>query len=62
MIVVTGGSTDELGPMLGLIKERTPAIEHLDENKVKQIVRQEMFGIAAEGKAKSQVTDNQAEA
>ncbi len=31
MIVVTGGSTDELGPMLGLIKERTPAIEHLDE-------------------------------
>ena len=62
MIVVTGGSTDELGPMLGLIKERTPAIEHLDENKVKQIVRQEMFGIAAEGKVKSQVTDNQAEA
>jgi regulator of protease activity HflC (stomatin/prohibitin superfamily) len=62
MIVVTGGSTDELGPMLGLIKERTPAIEHLDENKVKQIVRQEIFDIAAEGKIKSQVTDNQAEA
>jgi len=62
MIVVTGGSTDELGPMLGLIKERTPAIEHLDENKVKQIVRQEMFGIAAEGKIKSQITDNQAKA
>jgi regulator of protease activity HflC (stomatin/prohibitin superfamily) len=62
MIVVTGGSTDELGPMLGLIKERTPTIEHLDENKVKQIVRQEMLGIAAEGNVKSQVTENQAEA
>jgi regulator of protease activity HflC (stomatin/prohibitin superfamily) len=62
MIVVTGGSADGLGPMLGLIKERTPAMEYLDENKVKQIVRQEMFGIAAEGKKKSQVKDNQAEA
>jgi regulator of protease activity HflC (stomatin/prohibitin superfamily) len=59
MIVVTGGSTDELGPMLGLIKERTPAMEHLDENNIRQIVRREFVDIAAEGNVKSQVTDGE---
>src|SRR5919109_4168468 len=55
MIVVTGGSTDELGPLLGLIKERTPAIEHLDENNIRQIVHRDLVGIAAKGNVKSQV-------
>jgi regulator of protease activity HflC (stomatin/prohibitin superfamily) len=45
MIVVTGGNSESLGPLLGLIKERTPATQDTDEKAVKQIVRQELFGM-----------------
>ena len=45
MIVVTGGNSESLGPLLGLIKERTPATQDTDEKAVKQIVRQELLGM-----------------
>ena len=45
MIVVTGGNSESLGPLLGLIKERTPATQDTDEKAVKQIVRKELLGM-----------------
>jgi regulator of protease activity HflC (stomatin/prohibitin superfamily) len=45
MIVVTGGNSESLGPLLGLIKERTPETQDTDEKAVKQIVRQELLGM-----------------
>jgi regulator of protease activity HflC (stomatin/prohibitin superfamily) len=45
MIVVTGGNSESLGPLLGLIKERTPMTQDTDEKAVKQIVRQELLGM-----------------
>jgi regulator of protease activity HflC (stomatin/prohibitin superfamily) len=45
MIVVTGGNSESLGPLLGLIKERTSATQDTDEKAVKQIVRQELLGM-----------------
>jgi regulator of protease activity HflC (stomatin/prohibitin superfamily) len=45
MIVVTGGDSQSLGPLLGLIKERTPATQNTDETAIKQIIRQELMTI-----------------
>ena len=44
MIVVTGGGGDhsDLGSLLGIIKERTPASQQLDELKTREIVRREL--------------------
>lgn len=44
MIVVTGGGGDhsDLGSLLGIIKERTPASQQLDEIKTREIVRREL--------------------
>lgn len=50
MIVVTGGNSESLGPLLGLIKERTPATQDTDEKAIKQIVRQELLGIMEGGR------------
>jgi regulator of protease activity HflC (stomatin/prohibitin superfamily) len=43
MIVVTGGTGDQadLGSLLGIIKERTPLSQQLDENRTRELVRQE---------------------
>lgn len=45
MIVVTGGDSTELGTLLGIVKERTPAVPHLDENQIREIARQEIFSV-----------------
>lgn len=50
MIVVTGGNSESLGPLLGLIKERTPATQDMDEKAIKQIVRQELLGMMEGGR------------
>jgi regulator of protease activity HflC (stomatin/prohibitin superfamily) len=45
MIVVTGGDSTDLGTLLGIVKERTPATPQFDENKIREIVRQEFFNV-----------------
>lgn len=45
MIVVTGGDSSNLGPLLGMIKERTPTSEKIDENKLRMLVRQEIINL-----------------
>jgi regulator of protease activity HflC (stomatin/prohibitin superfamily) len=48
MIVVTGGGADnntDLGSLLGIIKERTPAMEQFDEKKMREAVRQELAAL-----------------
>ena len=45
MIVVTGGDSSNLGPLLGIIKERTPALEKLEEDKVRSMIRQEIINM-----------------
>jgi regulator of protease activity HflC (stomatin/prohibitin superfamily) len=49
MIVVTGGQGDsnDMGTLLGMIKERTPATEQLDEERLRTIVRQELINLTA---------------
>ena len=45
MIVVTGGDSSNLGPLLGIIKERTPTSDQMDENKLRSVVRQEIMNL-----------------
>jgi len=47
MIVVTGGDSKDLGTLLGMIKERTPTTEQLDEDKLRTLVRQELMNLTA---------------
>ena len=50
MIVVTGGQgndSNDMGALLGMIKERTPTTEQLDEERLRTIVRQELVGLSA---------------
>ena len=49
MIVVTGGKGDsnDMGTLLGMIKERTPTTEQLDEDRLRTIVRQELISLTA---------------
>jgi regulator of protease activity HflC (stomatin/prohibitin superfamily) len=43
MIVVTGtGDQRDLGSLLGIVKERTPTTERLDEGRVRRVVRDEL--------------------
>ncbi len=49
MIVVTGKESDNLGALLGILKERTPVSRELDENIIKKIVKEEFAsGIQAQ--------------
>lgn len=49
MIVVTGKESDNLGALLGILKERTPVSRKLDENIIKKIVKEEFAsGIQAQ--------------
>lgn len=50
MIVVTGGSGDhqDLGSLLGIIKERTPMMEQMDEKKLREVVREELVSLFGE--------------
>lgn len=45
MIVVTGGESNDLGALLGILKERTPASRELEENIVKKIVKEEFVNL-----------------
>ena len=49
MIVVTGGKGDsnDMGTLLGIIKERTPTTDQLDEDRLRTIVRQELISLTA---------------
>jgi regulator of protease activity HflC (stomatin/prohibitin superfamily) len=50
MIVVTGGQgndSNDMGTLLGMIKERTPTTEQLDEDKLRTLVRQELMNLTA---------------
>jgi regulator of protease activity HflC (stomatin/prohibitin superfamily) len=47
MIVVTGGDSSNMGALLGMIKERTPTTEQLDEDRLRTIVRQELISLSA---------------
>lgn len=44
MIVVTGGTGDQtdLGSLLGIIKERTPLSQQLDEKRTRELIREEL--------------------
>lgn len=45
MIVVTGGESNDLGALLGIIKERTPISRDLEENIIKKIVKEEFANL-----------------
>lgn len=45
MIVVTGGESNDLGALLGIIKERTPLSQDLEENIIKKIVKEEFANL-----------------
>ena len=47
MIVVTGGDSKDMGMLMGMIKERTPAAELFDETRLRTIVRQELINLTA---------------
>ena len=50
MIVVTGGQgndSNDMGALLGMIKERTPTTEQLNEDKLRTLVRQELMNLSA---------------
>lgn len=49
MIVVTGsGDQRDLGSLLGIVKERTPVAEQLDEKKIRGVVREELASLISE--------------
>lgn len=45
MIVVTGGESNDLGALLGILKERAPVSRDLEENIVKKIVKEEFVNL-----------------
>lgn len=45
MIVVTGGESNDLGALLGIIKERTPVSRELEEDIIKKIVKEEFANL-----------------
>lgn len=47
MIVVTGGESKDMGALLGMIKERTPTTEQLDDERLRAMVRQELINLTA---------------
>src|SRR5919106_986290 len=57
MIVVTGGQGDskDMGTLLGMIRERIPTTEQLDEDTVRTIVREELVNLTTERRVN---TDN----
>jgi regulator of protease activity HflC (stomatin/prohibitin superfamily) len=54
MIVVTGNrESNDLGPLLGMIKERTPISQELDENMIKKIVQDEFLKLIQGGQSRA---------
>ncbi len=60
MIVVTGGDSTELGPLLGIIKQRMPTASQFDHDKIREIVRQEFLNLveSKKGEKKKQEEPN----
>jgi regulator of protease activity HflC (stomatin/prohibitin superfamily) len=56
MIVVTGSGGDQrdLGSLLGIVKERTPLAEQVDEKKIREVVRKELGSIISERASEGQ--------
>lgn len=53
MIVVTGSrESNDLGPLLGMIKERTPISQELDENTIRKTVQDEFSKLIQAGQSK----------
>ena len=52
MIVVTGGESNDLGALLGIIKERTPVSRELEENIIKRIVKEEFVNLVQSEQSK----------
>ena len=53
MIVVTGSrESDDLGPLLGMIKERTPISQELDENTIRKTVQDEFSKLIQGGQSR----------
>src|ERR671918_357099 len=52
MIVVTGGESNDLGALLGILKERTPISRELEENIVKKIVKEEFVNLVQSEQSK----------
>jgi regulator of protease activity HflC (stomatin/prohibitin superfamily) len=54
MIVVTGNrESNDLGPLLGMIKERTPISQELDENMIRKIVQDEFLKLIQGGQSRA---------
>lgn len=53
MIVVTGSrESNDLGPLLGMIKEKTPISQELDENTIRKTVQDEFSKLIQAGQSK----------
>ena len=59
MIVVTGSGGDQrdLGSLLGIIKERTPVGQQVDEKRIRNVVREEFASLIVERSAKGKQKD-----
>ena len=54
MIVVTGSrESNDLGPLLGMIKERTPISQELDENTIRKTVQDEFLKLIQGGQSRA---------
>ena len=54
MIVVTGNrESNDFGPLLGMIKERTPISQELDENMIRKIVQDEFLKLIQGGQSRA---------
>ena len=60
MIVVTGqqGDSKDLATLLGMIKERAPTVQHVDEDMLRTIVREELINLTTSGRINIGDIDN----
>ena len=60
MIVVTGqqGDSKDLATLLGMIKERAPTVQHVDEDTLRTIVREELINLTTSGRINIGDIDN----
>ena len=60
MIVVTGqqGDSKDLATLLGMIKERAPTVQHVDEDMLRTIVREELINLTTAGRINIGDNDN----
>ena len=60
MVVVTGqqGDSKDLATLLGMIKERAPTVQHVDEDMLRTIVREELVNLTTSGRINIDDIDN----